>query len=157
MYIDYRAFDAKNITPRYEFGFGLSYTSFEFGDLASSKASNVSTDSYPTGEVLEGGQVDLWDVVATVSATVTNTGNVTGAEVAQLYVGIEGGPIKQLRGFEKPVLEPGQSSTVEFPLTRRDLSAWDVAAQKWLLQKGDYPLYVGSSSRNLPLTGTLTI
>lgn len=157
VYIDYRAFDAKNITPRYEFGFGLSYTTFEFSDLASSAAANVSTDEYPTGEVVEGGQADLWDVVATVSATVTNTGNATGAEVAQLYVGIAGGPVKQLRGFEKPVLEPGQSSTVEFPLTRRDLSTWDVTAQKWLLQKGDYPLYVGSSSRDVPLTGTLTI
>lgn len=156
VYVDYRAFDAKNITPRYEFGFGLSYNSFEFSDLASTKATNVSTDSYPTGEVLEGGQVDLWDVVATVSATVTNTGNATGAEVAQLYVGIAGGPVRQLRGFEKPVLEPGQSATVEFPLTRRDLSTWDVTAQKWLLQKGDYPLR-GSSSRELPLTGTLTI
>lgn len=135
----------------------MSYTSFEYSDLTSAVSSNVSTDEYPTGEVLEGGQVDLWDVVATVSATVTNAGNATGAEIAQLYVGIAGGPVKQLRGFEKPVLEAGQSATVEFPLTRRDLSTWDVTAQKWLLQKGDYPIYVGSSSRDLPLTGSLTI
>lgn len=135
----------------------MSYTSFEYSDLTSAVSSNVSTDEYPTGEVLEGGQVDLWDVVATVSATVTNGGNATGAEIAQLYVGIAGGPVKQLRGFEKPVLEAGQSATVEFPLTRRDLSTWDVTAQKWLLQKGDYPIYVGSSSRDLPLTGSLTI
>ncbi|KAF3766961.1 family 3 glycoside hydrolase [Cryphonectria parasitica EP155] len=156
VYIDYRAFDAKNITPRYEFGFGLSYTTFAFSGLSIAKG-NASTASYPTGEILEGGQVDLWDVVATVSATVTNTGSVDGAEVAQLYVGIPGGPVRQLRGFEKPVLAAGASASVSFPLTRKDLSTWDVVAQKWLLQEGDYPLYVGSSSRDLPLTGTLTI
>lgn len=135
----------------------MSYTSFEYSDLTSAVSSSVSTDEYPTGEVLEGGQVDLWDVVGSVSATVRNAGNATGAEIAQLYVGIAGGPVKQLRGFEKPVLEAGQSATVEFSLTRRDLSTWDVTAQKWLLQKGDYPIYVGSSSRDLPLTGSLTI
>lgn len=156
-YVDYRAFDAKNITPRYEFGFGLSYTTFAFSDLATA-AGNASTAAYPTGAIAEGGQTDLWDVVATVTATVTNSGTLAGAEVAQLYVGIPGGSaVRQLRGFEKPVLEAGASATVTFPLTRRDLSAWDVAAQKWLLQSGEYGLYVGSSSRDLPLTGTLTI
>ncbi|ROW13213.1 hypothetical protein VPNG_04888 [Cytospora leucostoma] len=155
--IDYRALDAKNITPRYEFGFGLSYTTFEFSGLSAALTGHASTASYPTGPVVEGGQEDLWDVLATVTATVTNTGNTTGAEVAQLYVGIPGGPVRQLRGFEKPVLEAGASKTVSFPLTRRDLSTWDVVAQKWLLQKGGYPVYVGSSSRDLPLTGTLTI
>lgn len=157
VYIDYRAFDAKNITPRYEFGFGLSYTTFGFSDLTAAVTANASTQAYPTGPIVVGGQEDLWDVVATVTATVTNTGDVAGAEVAQLYVGIPGGPVRQLRGFEKPVLDAGASATVSFPLTRRDLSTWDVVAQKWMLQKGEYPLYVGSSSRDLPLTGTLTI
>lgn len=156
IYIDYRAFDLKNITPRYEFGFGLSYTSFSFSALTVANG-NASTASYPVGAIAEGGQTDLWDVLATVSATVTNTGAVDGAEVAQLYVGVPNGPVRQLRGFEKPVLTAGASATVSFPLTRRDLSTWDAVAQKWLLQSGEYQLYVGSSSRDLPLTGTLTI
>lgn len=157
VYIDYRAFDAKNITPRYEFGFGLSYTTFALSGLAVASGNGSSTASYPTGAIVEGGQTDLWDVLATVSATVTNTGAVEGAEVAQLYVGVPDGPARQLRGFEKPVLGANESATVTFPLTRRDLSTWDVTAQKWLLQTGEYQIYVGSSSRDLPLTGTLTI
>ncbi|KAK6956654.1 hypothetical protein Daesc_001933 [Daldinia eschscholtzii] len=157
IYIDYRAFDAKNITPRYEFGFGLSYTTFNYSDLQISKDENADTSEYPSKPIVEGGQEDLWDVVAKVSATVANSGEVEGAEVAQLYVGIPNGPVKQLRGFSKPVLAPGESAVVDFELTRRDLSTWDVVAQKWLLQKGDYGIFVGSSSRTLPLTGTLSI
>lgn len=156
VYIDYRAFDAKNITPRYEFGFGLSYATFEFSNIAVADGT-ASRDQYPTGEIVEGGQEDLWDIVATVTADVANTGSVAGAEVAQLYVGIPGGLVRQLRGFEKPAIEAGSSATVSFDLTRRDLSTWDVAAQKWALQTGDYAIYVGSSSRDLPLTSTLTI
>ena len=86
-----------------------------------------------------------------------NSGNVDGAEVAQLYVGIPGGPVRQLRGFSKVDVEPGKSVNLNFDLTRRDLSIWDVVAQKWQLQKGDYKVYVGGSSRNLPLEGSLTI
>ncbi|KAI1473173.1 glycoside hydrolase family 3 protein [Daldinia caldariorum] len=157
VYIDYRAFDAKNITPRYEFGFGLSYTTFDYSDLQISKVEDADTSSYPSKPIVEGGQEDLWDVVAKVSATVSNSGSIQGAEVAQLYVGIPNGPVKQLRGFSKPVLAPGESAVVDFDLTRRDLSTWDVIAQKWLLQKGDYGVFVGSSSRTLPLTGTLSI
>jgi beta-glucosidase len=155
VYIDYRAFDAKNITPRYEFGFGLSYTTFSFSNIqATFSGSNAQ---YPSQAVVPGGQADLWDIVANVTIQVMNTGSVAGAEVAQLYVGIPGGPVKQLRGFEKLVLQPSQSTTVNFGLTRRDLSTWDIVAQKWLLQSNSYSIYVGSSSRNLPLQTSLQV
>ncbi|KAI1459175.1 glycoside hydrolase family 3 protein [Annulohypoxylon moriforme] len=157
VYIDYRHFDLKNITPRYEFGFGLSYTTFEYSNLQVTKQNSTNTDEYPTGEIREGGQQDLWDVVATINATIRNSGNVDGAEVAQLYVGIPNAPAKQLRGFEKPTLNTSATATVGFELTRRDLSIWDVVAQKWRLQPGEYGVFVGGSSRDLPLTGTLTI
>ncbi|CAJ2502363.1 Uu.00g097570.m01.CDS01 [Anthostomella pinea] len=157
VYIDYRHFDAQNITPRYEFGFGLSYTTFGYTNLQVSVRDGANVDEYPTGAVVEGGQADLWDVVATVSADITNTGPVDGAEVAQLYVGIPGAPEKQLRGFEKPFVNVSQSATVHFELNRRDLSVWDVVAQKWSLRKGEYRVFVGASSRDLPLQGTLAI
>ncbi|KAK9321511.1 putative glycoside hydrolase family 3 protein [Lipomyces orientalis] len=115
--IDYRAFDAENITPQYEFGFGLSYTSFSFSDLSISNSSpHKSFAEYPSGAIEQGGAIDLWDTIATDT----------------------GGHVKQLRGFEKIQIASGGSATVEFPLTRRDLSTWDVVAQKWLLQRGRY-------------------
>ncbi|KAM3086204.1 hypothetical protein ACMFMG_000341 [Clarireedia jacksonii] len=158
VYTDYRDFDAKNITPRFEFGFGLSYTTFGYSDLLVSSFSNVSTAYYPTNaKIVEGGLPSLWDIVASVKATVANTGSVEAAEVAQLYVGIPGGPVRQLRGFEKVTIPVGESATVQFDLTRRDLSEWSVVDQSWVLQQGAYQIYVGSSSRDLPLTGTLTI
>jgi beta-glucosidase len=157
VYIDYRSFDAKNITPRYEFGFGLSYTTFSYSGLEVKKVNGVSTDEYPTGKIVEGGQEDLWDVLYHITASVSNTGEVGGAEVAQLYVGIPAGPVRQLRGFSKVDIEPRKSVEVSFDLKRRDLSVWDTVAQKWQLQKGGYQVFVGGSSRNLPLEGSLTI
>jgi beta-glucosidase len=157
VYIDYRHFDAKNITPRYEFGFGLSYTTFNFSSLRITKNQSANTDEFPTGPILEGGQADLWDVIVNVSAEIANTGKLDGAEVAQLYVGIPGAPVRQLRGFEKPFINVSQSAAVAFELNRRDLSIWDVVAQKWSLQRGEYQIYVGSSSRQLPLHGILSI
>ncbi|KAJ5654555.1 hypothetical protein N7490_001558 [Penicillium lividum] len=156
VYTDYKWFDKKDITPRYEFGFGLSYTSFAFSGL---KVSSVQNDiaAYPSGVIEQGGQIDLWDNIAEVTATVKNTGHKSGAEVAQLYVGIPGGPVRQLRGFDKVKIGAGGSAKVSFSLTRRDLSTWDVTAQKWHLQSGEYKIYVGSSSRDLPLTSTLKI
>ncbi|KFY67094.1 hypothetical protein V496_01748 [Pseudogymnoascus sp. VKM F-4515 (FW-2607)] len=158
VYIDYRDFDRKNITPRYEFGFGLTYTTFEYSDLSVSLVQNASTSrDAPESPVIEGGKESLWDVIATASAVVTNTGDVTAKEVAQLYVHIPGGPVRQLRGFEKVEIAPGESETVKFTLLRRDLSDWNVAEQAWVLQQGGYPVWVGASSRNLPLSGQLTI
>lgn len=155
--IDYRAFDAHDITPRYEFGFGLSYTSFDYSNLKIHR-SNVSTTEYPPSAAIEqGGNPHLWDEIVTISALVTNTGDVDGDEVAQLYVGIPNGPVRQLRGFEKVRVVAGETVPVAFPLKRRDLSVWDVTAQQWRLQEGEYKLYVGRSSRDHPLTGKLTI
>lgn len=158
VYIDYRDFDRKNITPRYEFGFGLTYTTFEYSDLQVSVLRDANTSyAAPEAPILEGGQESLWDAIATVSATITNTGDFLAKEVAQLYVHIPGGPVKQLRGFEKIEIAPGRSETVRFTLTRKDLSEWNVVEQAWTLQQGAYPLWVGSSSRSLPLATDLVI
>ena len=167
VYIDYRRFDQMGIEPRYEFGFGLSYTTFEYSRLSISKPSSTKgvLGPYPTGPILPGGHADLWDEIIEVTATITNKGSMAGAEVAQLYLGIPSPkgnsvpptPIRQLRGFDKPSIDAGKSTTVSFSLTRRDLSIWDVVAQNWELQSGTYHVYVGASSRNLPLTGTFTI
>ncbi|KAK3685401.1 glycosyl hydrolase family 3 N terminal domain-containing protein [Podospora appendiculata] len=162
VFVDYRQFDAKNITPRYEFGFGLSYTTFNYSNLQINKtvaANDSFFAQYPTGAVRPGGQVDLWDVLAEVSADIKNVGEVDGAEVAQLYVGVpgEGEPVRQLRGFEKRAANASLSATVRFPLTRRDLSVWDVTRQRWSLERGRYKVWVGASSRDLRLEGALVI
>lgn len=157
VYIDYKAFELHNITPQYEFGYGLSYTNFSYSDLKINKIPNTDTSTYPTGPILSGGQTDLWDVLYTVTASVSNIGKMTGSEVAQLYVGIPGGPAKQLRGFEKKELQANETLPFTFELTRRDLSTWDVTAQKWALQSGNYSVFVGSSSMVLPLTDTICI
>lgn len=155
--IDYRAFDAHNITPRYEFGYGLSYTTFDYSDLQVHR-SNASTVAYPPSAAIEqGGNPRLWDEILTISAQVANTGSLDGDEVAQLYLGIPNGPIRQLRGFDKVRIVAGEMVPVAFPLTRRDLSVWDVTAQQWHLQEGEYKVCVGRSSRDLPLTGTFRI
>lgn len=119
---------------------------------------NAST-SYlaPESPIIEGGAEAIWEVVATASAVITNTGDVTAKEIAQLYIHIPGGPVKQLRGFEKVEIRPGQSETVRFTLTRRDLSDWNVQEQAWVLQQDSYPVWVGASSRNLPLSANLVV
>jgi beta-glucosidase len=158
VYIDYRAFDKAAIEPRFEFGFGLSFTTFNYSNLRINKLAGVSTSPYPVGPILQGGQADLWDVLVQVQCDITNSGPVAGQEVAQLYIGIPGGPVRQLRGFAKVGIEAGKTVTgVHFDLLRRDLSIWDVAAQKWKLQSGTYNVWIGASSRDLRLNGTIDI
>ncbi|KAF4551899.1 Glycosyl hydrolase family 3 C-terminal domain-containing protein 9 [Elsinoe fawcettii] len=143
LFIDYRHFDAANIAPRYEFGFGLSYTTFAYSALSVSTVSS--------------GQ--LFDNVATVKATIRNNGTVTGAEVAQLYIGLPAGspasPPKQLRGFQKLSLAPGATQTVTFNIRKRDLSYWDAVSQSWKTPTSGFAIYVGSSSRDIRLQGKL--
>ncbi|KAH8649701.1 beta-D-glucoside glucohydrolase [Tricladium varicosporioides] len=155
LYIDYRRFDKEAITPRYEFGFGLSYTTFAYSSLKTSSVSSAPSTSIKA----PGGIANLYDTVATISATITNNGTVPGAEVAQLYIGLPSSapasPVRQLRGFSKVMLKAGESATVTFALRRKDLSFWDVVGQKWVLPTGKFGVWVGSSSRDLRLVGSL--
>lgn len=158
LYIDYRHFDKYNTTPRFEFGFGLSYSTFSYSDLVVSAVSN-NTAEYPTVEstIPQGGHAELWDVLYNVTVSIANSGNVSSAEVPQLYVEVPDAPKNQLRGFDRVKLEVGETKQVTFSLTRRDLSIWDVVAQEWKLQKRTYPVRVGASSRDVKLTGEIEI
>ncbi|KAK2023098.1 glycosyl hydrolase family 3 N terminal domain-containing protein [Colletotrichum zoysiae] len=160
--VDYRYFDARNMSVRYEFGFGLSYTTFELADFEASPVEDSITSAPEQRPVEPGGNPALWDTVYNATATITNTGDVEGAAVPQLYVTFPadatpaGTPPKQLRGFEKVPLAVGETKTVGFPLMRRDLSYWDVVAQEWLIPAGEFTLSVGWSSRDLKAFAKIT-
>lgn len=161
VYIDYRWFDRKGIQPRYPFGFGLSYTSFSYGEV-SARVTNQSAlaSRYPKGKLGLGGITGLFDDAVKVTTSIKNTGSLEGSEVAQLYVSFPKEaqqPVRILRGFEKVSIAPGESAKVQFSLRRRDLSYWDVTAQQWAIAKGKYTFSVGASSRELHGNATLTI
>ena len=157
IYVDYKYFEKSHTQPRYEFGFGLSYSRFDYSDIGLKGPSGNFQSEWPLGPIAAGGQTDLWETVATVSFTLINGRGADGAEAAQLYVRIPGQRAKQLRGFSKPFLKTGQSTRVSFALTRRDLSLWNTQAQKWQLQRGKYEIYIGRSSNKLPLKTYITI
>ncbi|KAF5848191.1 hypothetical protein GGP41_005597 [Bipolaris sorokiniana] len=157
LFIDYRYFDKQNITPRFEFGFGLSYTNFTYSDLT---VTGKPSAGPATGAVGPGGPVDLFETVATVTAKIANSGGVAGAEVPQLYLGYPAStnsPPKQLRGFTKLKLEAGANGTATFKLRRRDLSFWDEKTRKWTVATGEYTVFVGASSRDVRLTGKIIV
>jgi beta-glucosidase len=154
---------AHNITPRYEFGYGLTYSKFDYSSLSiglsGSTRSNASTLSYlpPLSKIEPGGMLSLYMNVASVDCQISNSGQVEAAEVVQLYVGIPNSPERQLRGFRKRLLQPGKTERFHFDLTRRDISIWSVVEQNWVLQKGDYQIYVGASVLDIRLKGVLRI
>jgi beta-glucosidase len=136
--VGYRWYDRKNLTPLFPFGYGLSYTTFQF--------SKLKVDG---STLREDGRIK-------VSADVTNTGTRQGAEVAQLYLGdptSTGEPVNQLKGFQKVDLLAHQTKRVEFELTAQDASYWSTDAHSWTLGVGQYTVHIGDSSRNLPLSG----
>ncbi|KAL7411292.1 glycoside hydrolase superfamily [Mrakia frigida] len=151
--IDYRYFDANSIEPRFEFGFGLSYTTFEYGKASVKvKHSKDSKALQPTNEKFEG-KGGLYDQLYVVSIDIKNTGRRSGSEVAQLYLTFPSSTPSQppllLRGFEKLHLKPGQTKTAHFPLRAKDLSVWSVEKQLWEIPEGELVVRVGRSSRDL--------
>lgn len=138
--IGYCWYDANNVTPLFPFGFGLSYTTFGYSNLA-------------VGVVSASGQVQI-------GFDLTNTGGLAGTEVPQLYLGFPaaaGEPPKLLKGFQKITLPPGQSQHVTFNLNWEDLVNWDAVAHGWIVTPGVYQVMAGASSRDIRLTGSFTV
>ncbi|CED82386.1 Glycoside hydrolase, superfamily [Phaffia rhodozyma] len=161
LFVDYKWFDAQGIEPRFPFGFGMSYSSFAYSDV--SVAETYAADSgyvQKTNEAFDG-EGDLYDVRYTVSVKVKNTGNWTAAEVAQMYLTFPESesdqPVRLLRGFCKETYTAGQEQTITFPVRAKDMAVWSSANQTWLVPTGEYTFSVGPSSRDLPLTTTVTI
>ena len=152
--IDYRDFLARDITPRYEFGYGLTYSSFSYSGL-SINLSGISASSNATA-VGVGGQSSLFDIVGTVSATITNAGSVAAAEAAQMYLQLSGVKTRALRGFQKPLIDPGASAQVIFNLRRKDISTWSATQQRWVVPSGTSQVFVGKSVLDTPLTSSFT-
>jgi beta-glucosidase len=158
--VGYRYYDANSKKPLFPFGYGLSYTSFRFSGLSITPR-QVQNDTSDPGSTACGCSGQSGNLV-TVSATVTNTGQVAGSDVAQMYLGdpaVGGEPPRQLKGFRKVTLQPGQSTTVHFSLSGHDLSYWSDAANGWVVPDGQFSVYVGDSSAaaNLPLQGGFTV
>jgi beta-glucosidase len=145
VFIGYRGYDKAHQEVAFPFGFGLSYTSFALSDLA------VAAH----GSVAEG------RLGATVTVTVTNTGAVHGAEVVQVYVqdveSTVARPERELKGFAKVSLAPGASESVTIELDQRAFSFWSSRLGRWAVEAGDFVIGVGPSSRELPLTETVTV
>ncbi|KAE8370782.1 glycoside hydrolase superfamily [Aspergillus caelatus] len=162
--IDYRHFDYYNKTVQYEFGYGLSYTTFSIGkSISITPLSNGELSALPAdAKIIPGGNPNLWEVLYRISITVKNTGQVAGAAVPQLYLSLPkemteaASAVNVLRGFEKVQLQPGEARNVTFQLTRRDLSRWDVTRQQWAIPSGLMQAYVGFSSRDFRVAGSFT-
>jgi len=135
-------YDANGVEPLFPFGHGLSYTTFTYGDAAVT-GPTAAEPGY------------------TVSVRLTNSGAVSGSEVAQLYLAFPeaaGEPLKQLKGIAAlSPLKPGASATVAFTLPRRAFSIWDPEAHAWAAVKGRFTASVGASSRDLRVAATIDV
>ena len=133
VFMGYRYYQKKKIDVNFSFGYGLSYTTFSYDEIK-----------------VDGNKVTV---------KVTNTGKDAGKEAVQLYVGAPKSfverPVKELKGFEKIFLEPGESKTVEFELCDRSFAYYDVRVNDWRVETGEYTIYVGGSSVDTPLTAKI--
>jgi beta-glucosidase len=137
--VGYRWYDAKNQTPLFPFGFGLSYTSFQYGGA---RVEHKAGDD------------------ATVSVRVTNSGKRAGAEVVQLYLGFPAEAAEapqQLKGFGRVELKPGESKVVTMAVNKESLATWDEGIHDWKVYPGKYAVEVGASSRDIRYRGSFEI
>ncbi|MCD8149744.1 MAG: glycoside hydrolase family 3 C-terminal domain-containing protein [Clostridiales bacterium] len=143
LYIGYRWYDARKMEVEYPFGYGLSYTTFAYSDLA-----------------LDRSETDAEGCV-TVTFRVKNTGNRPGSDVAQVYVRAADSsihrPVKELRGFQKIRLQPGEETTVSVTLGRRAFECYTPALHKWVVEEGNYEILVGRSSRDIQFSASIKI
>lgn len=141
IFVGYRYYDTKEMDVAFPFGYGLSYTTFAYSNLKLSMESPTEKDT------------------VMVSADVTNTGKSAGKEVVQLYIrdltGSAIRPEKELKGFEKVFLEPGETKTVTMELNKRSFAWYNTELHDWFAASGDYEILVGASSRDIRLTETL--
>ncbi|MBC8084102.1 MAG: glycoside hydrolase family 3 C-terminal domain-containing protein, partial [Hymenobacter sp.] len=139
IYVGYRYFDTYQVAPQFAFGHGLSYTTFQYDGLT----------------VMPGPKS------ATVKLRVTNSGKAAGAEVVQLYMHDQQAsvkrPEKELKGFEKVFLKPGEAKTVTLTLDAKAFQYYDEAKKSWVLEPGKFDVLIGSSSRDIRLTGSMTL
>ncbi len=137
VFVGYRWYEAKHIEPLYNFGHGLSYSSFEFGDLKTSGLNLKKGDGF------------------SLEFTVKNSGKISGAETAQLYISdIEASvqrPVKELKWFSKIFLDPGESKKVKISLEEKDFAYWDVNKNDWAAEPGEFKILIGSSSSDIRL------
>ena len=143
IFIGYRYYEKKRVEPLFPFGFGLSYTSFGYNNL------RLSTNTITPDEGV------------TVSIDITNTGQRAGQEVVQVYVHDIAAsvlrPIKELKGFVKVALDPGETKTVSLTLDRTAFAYWDDGQHAWLAEAGEFELLVGSSSQDIRAKATLQV
>lgn len=137
VFVGYRYYDTKKMDVLFPFGHGLSYTTFSYENMTIEKEQMADTDT------------------VTVTADITNTGTCAGKEAVQLYVAAEGGsilrPEKELKGFEKIYLEPGETKRVSFTLSKRSFAYWNQKLGDWHVETGNYRILLGKSSRDIVL------
>jgi len=145
--IGHRWYDATGVEPRFPFGHGLSYATFELGEPATSTGGD--------------GAVTGGDGAVTVSVPVRNTSERPGTEVVQVYVepvpARAGRPVRTLRGFAKMALAPGEAGVAVVTLDRRAFAEWDPSSSSWVTVPGDHVIHLGRSSRDLPRSITVTV
>jgi beta-glucosidase len=139
IFVGYRGYEHNHVKPLFPFGYGLSYTTFKFANLA------VSPESAGANPQV------------TVTFDVTNTGARKGAEVAQVYLSENHAkverPERELKGFERMELAPGETKHISVMLDARAFAYWNAQAKKWTIDPGKFTVHVGDSVESTPLTG----